>query len=102
MTQVGEEIIVAWNDGCIKQLIEGDQWQGFNPRQKQLWLTEMNNGRNLRTQVRLQLQQQLAELFFLRSCEDPTMPPDKSCFMAGKWVSLLHFQDVVAEARKFS
>ena len=101
MTQVGDEIVVSWNDGCLRQLIEGDQWLGFNPRQKQLWLTEMNSERNMRTQIRLLLQQQLTELFFQRRCEDPSMPPEMSCFIAGKWVSLLHFQDVVDEARKF-
>ena len=105
MTEVGGEITVAWKDGCIQQLIEGDQWQGFSPRQKQLWLTEMNSARNSRTQVRLVLQEQLAELFFHRSLEEnagaDSATCSGTCFVCGKWVKLLHFQDVVAEARKF-
>lgn len=101
MTEVGGEIIVAWNDGCIQQLIEGDQWQSFSPRQKQQWLQEMNCDRNERSQVRLLLQQQMVELFFQRSLGLPVGAAGATSFVAGKWVKLLHFQDVVDEARKF-
>ena len=101
MAQIGNEIVVAWTDGCIKQLIEGDQWQSFSPRQKQQWLQEMDCDRNKRSQVRLQLETQLAELFFQRSLGLPTGAAGATSFVAGKWVKLLHFQDVVAEAMKF-
>ena len=106
MTEVGDEIVVSWSNGCLQQLIEGDQWIGFSPRQKQQWLQEMNNHKNSRTLVRLQLQQQLVELFFHRSLEGQAGAADATCgdvcFVAGKWVKLLHFQDVVDEARKFA
>ena len=105
MNQVGDEIVVNWTDGAVRQLIEGDQWQGFSPRQKQQWLTEMNSERNSRSLVRLQLQQQLVELYFHRSLEDQNGASSATCsgtcFVAGKWVKLLHFQDVVNEAQKF-
>ena len=105
MAQVGDEIIVSWTDGCLQQLIEGDQWLGFSPRQKQQWIAEMNSERNSRSLIRLQLQQQLVELHFHRSLEDHTGASGATCsgtcFVAGKWVKLLHFQDVVNEAQKF-
>lgn len=105
MTTVGDEITVAWTDGCLQQLIEGDQWIGFSPRQKQQWLQEMNNARNSRASVRLVPEQQIVELFFHRSLEEPTGTTSVTCrgtcFVCGKWVKLLHFQDALDEARKF-
>ena len=95
MTIIGDEIIVDWSNGNIRQLIEHDQWQSFSPRQKEQWLLEMNAGHNVWTQVRLQLSSQLAELFFKRHVTGDIYS------VAGKWVRLLHFQDVVDEARKF-
>ena len=107
MNQVGTEIIVNWTDGAVRQLIEGDQWQGFSPRQKQQWLREMNSERNGKTLVRLVMEQQLTELFFHRGLENSEggaagATCSGTCFVCGKWVKLLHFQDVVDEARKFA
>lgn len=86
-------------------MVTGDQWIGFSPRQKQQWLLEMNNDRNSRAMVRLVPEQQLVELFFHRSLEGQAGATSATCsgtcFVCGKWVKLLHFQDAMDEARKF-
>ena len=102
MTQVGD-IVVNWSDGRIRQLIANDQWQSFSPRAKQDWIQEMDCERNSQSQVRLQMERQLVELFFHRYI--PTRSIDgevqTSCFVVGKWVQLLRFQEVAEEALKF-
>ena len=97
------DIVVPWEFGTIKQLIEEGTWESFNDRQKNLWLTEMNKTQNLSASVRFVPRMQLVELFFHRVIPSPNGAgaTASATYVAGKWVRLANFQVVLAEAEKF-
>ena len=94
MTLLGTEIVVAWNDGDLRLLIEESDWEGFAPAQKERWLREMNCNRNIFARVRLQRDTRMAELFFQRRLDGDIGP----VYVAGKWVRLVNFSSVLREA----
>ena len=94
-------IVVPWTFGNIKNLIEGQVWEGFNPRQKALWLREMNSDSNLLTNVRLEQEPELVELYFHRRIPGQSGAASDATYLAGKWVKLENFQEVMQEAIRF-
>ena len=97
------EILVPWSFGQVKLIVEDSVWEDFTDRQKFLWLREMDREDNLITKVRLLPRNRMVELFFHRILPSPhgSGATGSATYMAGKWVRIDDFDDVMAEAREY-
>ena len=101
MSQAASEMVVPWNFGNLRQVIMDCTWEDFSDQQKNRWLRELDADGNLFTRVRLLPRRHLLELYFQRRIPGQGGDSRSTTYVAGKWVKITEFKDVLDEAVKF-
>ena len=97
MTLLDNEIIVDWQAGDMRHLLQQGGWLNCQVQNKEKWVQEMNRESNHQAKVRVVIDAQLVELFFIRQPSSENLP---NGLTAGKWVKPDNFQAVFEEAKR--